>query len=45
VVRCEVAYGRPYDRLFRDIWIVRLNEEGRCFHFEEWPFWPEQPHA
>ena len=45
VVRCEVAYGRPYNRLFRDIWIVRLDEEGLCSHFEEWPFWPGQPHA
>jgi uncharacterized protein (TIGR02246 family) len=43
VVRCEVAYGAPHNRIYRDIWIVRLDETGRCFHFEEWPFWPGQP--
>lgn len=45
VVRAEVAYGQPTRRLYRDLWIVRLDEHGRCFHFEEWPFWPEQPHS
>jgi hypothetical protein len=25
---------------YRDLWIVRLDEAGLCFHFEEWPFWP-----
>jgi ketosteroid isomerase-like protein len=45
VVRCEVAYGDPHNRLFRDLWIVKLDDDGRCFHFEEWPFWPDQPHA
>ena len=43
VVRLEVAYGAPHNRIYRDIWIVRLDETGRCFHFEEWPFWPDQP--
>ena len=38
VVRCEVAYGAPNRRLYRDIWIVRLDQDARCFHFEEWPF-------
>src|SRR5947207_3048706 len=42
VVRAEVAYGAPTNRLYRDLWIVRLDEHGRCFHFEEWPFWPER---
>jgi uncharacterized protein (TIGR02246 family) len=27
-------------REYRDLWIVRLDDEGLCFHFEEWPFWP-----
>jgi ketosteroid isomerase-like protein len=27
-------------REYRDLWIVSLNDEGLCFHFEEWPFWP-----
>ncbi len=42
VVRCEVAYGEPNRLLYRDLWIVRLDENRRCFHFEEWPFWPGQ---
>jgi SnoaL-like protein len=40
VVRVEVAYGDPLRVLYRDLWIVRLDEDGRCFAFEEWPFWP-----
>jgi ketosteroid isomerase-like protein len=43
VVRCEVAYGEPYNIVYRDLWIIRLDEHRRCFHFEEWPFWPGQP--
>jgi ketosteroid isomerase-like protein len=42
VVRCEVAYGEPHNRLFRDLWIIKLDDDRRCFHFEEWPFWPGQ---
>ncbi|MGH2957418.1 MAG: YybH family protein [Solirubrobacterales bacterium] len=40
VVRVEVAYGEPRRQQYRDLWIVRLDTEGRCVHFEEWPFWP-----
>jgi SnoaL-like domain len=40
VVRVEVRYGPPKEKLYRDLWIVRLDAEGRCIHFEEWPFWP-----
>jgi hypothetical protein len=40
VVRVEVRYGPPRETLYRDLWIVRLDAEGRCIHFEEWPFWP-----
>jgi ketosteroid isomerase-like protein len=49
VARVEVHYLRPEDRgerrhrqrrEYRDLWIVRLDEDGLCFHFEEWPFWP-----
>jgi ketosteroid isomerase-like protein len=43
VVRLEVAYGPPVDVTYRDLWIVRLDDTGHCFHFEEWPFWPERP--
>ena len=42
VSRVEVFYDGPPPRHYRDLWIVRLDESGRCTHFEEWPFWPEQ---
>ncbi len=45
VVRAEVAYGAPTSMLYRDLWVVRLDEQGRCFHFEEWPFWPGRPRS
>lgn len=38
VVRAEVEYGTGAE--YRDLWIVRLADDGRCRHFEEWPFWP-----
>jgi hypothetical protein len=40
VVRVEVQYERPRRQQYRDLWVVRLDESGRCSHFEEWPFWP-----
>jgi SnoaL-like protein len=40
VARIEVHYHAPKDREYRDLWIVRLNDAGLCFDFEEWPFWP-----
>jgi hypothetical protein len=40
VVRLEVHYLEPDDQLFRDLWVVRLDEDGRCRAFEEWPFAP-----
>jgi hypothetical protein len=40
VARIEVHYGPPREKEYRDLWIVRLNEAGLCFRFEEWPFWP-----
>lgn len=42
VARVEVRYGEPIDREYRDLWIVRLDAEGRCSVFEEWPFSPRQ---
>jgi hypothetical protein len=38
VVRVEVQYGRGTE--YRDLWIVQLDGDGRCTHFEEWPFAP-----
>ena len=40
VVRVEVRYGPPKRKEYRDLWVIRLDEAGLCFHFEEWPFWP-----
>ena len=40
VVRVEVEYEDPVDRVYRDLWIVSLDEDRRCTAFEEWPFWP-----
>jgi hypothetical protein len=42
VVRVEVRYGDPLRQLYRDLWIVHLDEAGRCLAFEEWPFWPQR---
>jgi ketosteroid isomerase-like protein len=40
VVRIEVRYGEPKGKEYRDLWILQLDENGLCSHFEEWPFWP-----
>lgn len=40
VLSVDVHYGAPRDQLYRDLWILRFDAEGRCEHFEEWPFWP-----
>lgn len=45
VARVEVHYGDPPPRVYRDLWIVRLDSEGRCVAFEEWPFFPGQPRS
>ena len=42
VARIEVFYDAP-PLHYRDLWILRLQADGRCSHFEEWPFWPERP--
>jgi len=41
VVRVTVHYDQPRQQEYRDLWIVRLDEDGLCVHFEEWPHWPE----
>jgi SnoaL-like domain len=45
VVRAEVRYGDPPVQEYRDLWIIRFADDGRCGWFEEWPFWPERPYA
>jgi SnoaL-like domain len=40
VASVEVRYDDPPRAEYRDLWIVRLDESGRCVEFDEWPFWP-----
>ncbi len=41
VARVEVWYGDPVRQQYRDLWVVRFDDTGRCIAFEEWPFWPK----
>jgi ketosteroid isomerase-like protein len=45
VVAAEVRYGNPLRQEYRDLWVIRLGDDGRCRWFEEWPFWPGHPHS
>jgi hypothetical protein len=45
VVRAEVRYGEPSCQEYRDLWVIRLDDDGRCTWFEEWPFWPGRPYV
>jgi SnoaL-like domain len=45
VVRAEVRYGDPVRQEYRDLWLLRLADDGRCSWFEEWPYWPERPYV
>ena len=40
VVRVHVRYGPPKEQEYRDLSMVRFDDQGRCAAFEEWPFWP-----
>jgi uncharacterized protein (TIGR02246 family) len=40
VVRVEVHYGGGKRQAWRDLWVLRLDADGRCSHFEEWPIAP-----
>ena len=40
VVRAEVWYGDPVEQEYRDLWVIRFADDGRCAHYEEWPFAP-----
>lgn len=42
VARVDVRYGAPREISYKDLWIVALDEDGRCTSFEEWPFWPPE---
>jgi ketosteroid isomerase-like protein len=43
VVRVDVEYADPASGRWRDLWLLRFAVDGRCRHFEEWPFAPGQP--
>jgi hypothetical protein len=45
VVRAEVRYGDPPRQEYRDLWVIRLTDDGRCTWFEEWPYWPGRPYS
>lgn len=45
VVRAEVRYGDPLRQEYRDLWVIRLADDGRCTWFEEWPYWPGRPYS
>jgi len=45
VVRAEVHYGEPLRQEYRDLWVIRLDDDGLCSWFEEWPYWPGRPYA
>jgi hypothetical protein len=45
VVRAEVRYGEPLRQEYRDLWVIRLGDDGLCTWFEEWPYWPERPYS
>jgi len=40
VIRAEVSYAGPPRQDYRDLWVIRLGDDGRCSWFEEWPYWP-----
>ena len=42
VVRVAVDYAEPDPRRWRDLWVLRFDDDGRCAAFEEWPFAPGQ---
>lgn len=43
VVRVEVVYLWAAEGRWRDLWVLRLNGDGLCREFDEWPFAPDQP--
>ena len=45
VVRAEVRYGEPVRQEYRDLWVLRFDEDGRVDDFEEWAYWPGKPFA
>jgi len=44
VVRVEVRYGEPVRQEYRDLWVLRFDDDGRVEDFEEWAYWPDKPY-
>ena len=40
VVRVSVEYADLAVGPWRDLWVLRFADDGRCASFEEWPFAP-----
>ena len=40
IVRVHVDYDDGHR--WRDLWVLTLDDQDRCVHFEEWPFAPGQ---
>jgi hypothetical protein len=45
VVRVEVRYGEPVRQEYRDLWVLRFDDDGRVEDFEEWAYWPDKPYT
>ena len=45
VIGAVVCYGYPTRQEYRDLWVIRLADDGRCIGFEEWPYWPGRPRS
>ena len=45
VVRVEVRYGEPVRQEYRDLWLLRFDDDGRVREFEEWAYWPGKPYT
>jgi hypothetical protein len=43
VVGVSVDYLGADTSRWRDLWVLKFTEDGRCAAFEEWPFAPDQP--
>jgi ketosteroid isomerase-like protein len=45
VVRAEVRYGEPLRQEYRDLWVLHVDDDGRCSWFEEWAYWPGRSYS
>lgn len=45
VVRVFVEYHAPGGLRWRDLWVLRFADDGRCSAFEEWAFAPKRSGA